>query len=187
MPLLGVDVVALPGSKRSADSISASVIRDRNGSSETCPVYPCRLNRLTQSANVRSADHDRRFNVDPIRVGNRNAKPEHPASRRWGGHSRLPLVIIGSFGLRFVLHMYETGQQSNDLEAPMWIVYLAIPCGSYLMCFRFLQVPYAFYRTGELPHTDESHSVEGVAPIPEEILVEAGVKPGVAHAGGGVR
>jgi C4-dicarboxylate transporter DctM subunit len=95
--------------------------------------------------------------------------------------------VIGSFGFRFVLHMYETGQQSNDLEAPMWIVYLAIPCGSYLMCFRFLQVAYAFYRTGELPHTDESH-VEGVEPIPEEVLVEAGVvKPDVAHAGGAVR
>jgi len=55
------------------------------------------------------------------------------------------------------------------------------------MCFRFLQVAYAFYRTGELPHTDESH-VEGVAPIPESVLVEAGVvKPDVAHAGGAVR
>ena len=94
---------------------------------------------------------------------------------------------IGTFGLRFVLHMYETGQQSNDLEAPMWIVYLAIPVGSYLMCFRFVQVALAFRRTGELPHTDESH-VEGVEPIPEEVLVEAGVvKPGVAHAGGVVR
>jgi len=72
--------------------------------------------------------------------------------------------IIGSFGTRFVLHMYETGQQSNDLEAPMWIVYLAIPLGSYLMCFRFLQVAYAFHRTGALPHTDESH-VEGIAPV----------------------
>jgi C4-dicarboxylate transporter DctM subunit len=83
--------------------------------------------------------------------------------------------------------MYQTGQQSNDLEAPMWIVYLAIPVGSYLMCFRFLQVALAFARTGELPHTDESH-VEGVAPIPEEVLVEAGVvKPGVAHAAGGAR
>ena len=95
--------------------------------------------------------------------------------------------IIGSFGFRFVLHMYETGQSSNDLEAPMWIVYLAIPVGSYLMCFRFVQVAVAFYRTGALPHTDESH-VEGVEPIPEEVLVEAGVvKPDVAHAGGGVR
>ena len=73
--------------------------------------------------------------------------------------------IIGSFGLRFVLHMYETGQQSNDLEAPMWIVYLAIPCGSYLMCFRFLQVAWSFWRTGELPHHDPGH-VEGVLESP---------------------
>src|SRR3954454_5698798 len=72
--------------------------------------------------------------------------------------------IIGSFGLRFVLHMYENRQQSNDLEAPMWIVYLAIPCGSFLMCFRFVQVALAFARTGALPHTDESH-VEGVEPV----------------------
>ena len=38
--------------------------------------------------------------------------------------------VIGSFGVRFVCHMFETGQRSNDLEAPMWIVYLAIPLGS---------------------------------------------------------
>ena len=25
----------------------------------------------------------------------------------------------------------------------MWIVYLAVPLGSYLMCFRFLQVAWA--------------------------------------------
>ena len=69
--------------------------------------------------------------------------------------------IIGSFGFRFVTHMYETGQQSNDLEAPMWIVYLAIPLGSYLMCFRFLQVAWHYWRSGELPHHDHAH-VEGV-------------------------
>jgi C4-dicarboxylate transporter DctM subunit len=92
---------------------------------------------------------------------------------------------IGSFGLRFVLHMYETGQQSNDLEAPMWIVYLAIPCGSYLMCFRFLQVAYAFYRTGELPHTSEAH-VEGVPEV--EIPPLGVIEPGkTAPAAGGVR
>lgn len=71
--------------------------------------------------------------------------------------------IIGLFGANFVLHMYHTGQTSNDLEAPMWIVYLAIPCGSLLMCLRFLQVAWTFARTGELPHTDESH-VEGLQP-----------------------
>ena len=53
--------------------------------------------------------------------------------------------------------MWATGQQSNDLEAPMWIVYLAIPLGSGLMCFRFLQVAWWFYWTGELPHHDAGH------------------------------
>jgi C4-dicarboxylate transporter, DctM subunit len=94
--------------------------------------------------------------------------------------------VIGSFGLRFVLHMYETGQQSNDLEAPMWIVYLAIPLGSYLMCFRFLQVAYAFLRTGELPHTDESH-VEGVPPVEIPALGTLDDPKGVPAAAGGVR
>jgi len=93
--------------------------------------------------------------------------------------------IIAAFGLRFVLHMYETGQQSNDLEAPMWIVYLAIPCGSFLMCFRFLQVAYAFYRTGELPNTDESH-VEGIEPVevPPLGTIE---EPKAVPAAGGIR
>jgi C4-dicarboxylate transporter DctQ subunit len=31
------------------------------------------------------------------------------------------------------------------------------------MCFRFLQVSWTFWRTGELPHHDPSH-VEGVDP-----------------------
>jgi C4-dicarboxylate transporter DctM subunit len=69
--------------------------------------------------------------------------------------------IIALFGAFFVHRMMLTGQQSNDLEAPMWIVYLAIPLGSGLMCFRFLQVAYAFARTGELPHGDSAH-VEGL-------------------------
>ena len=57
--------------------------------------------------------------------------------------------------------MFKTGQQSNDLEAPMWIVYLAIPLGSGLMCFRFLQVAWSYYWTGDLPHHNEAQ-VEGV-------------------------
>jgi C4-dicarboxylate transporter, DctQ subunit len=43
----------------------------------------------------------------------------------------------------------------------MWIVYLAIPCGSYLMCFRFLQVAWHFLRTGQLPVHSQTH-VEGI-------------------------
>jgi C4-dicarboxylate transporter DctM subunit len=57
--------------------------------------------------------------------------------------------------------MFKTGQQSNDLEAPMWFIYLAIPLGSGLMCFRFLQVAWFYYWTGKIPHHDETH-VEGI-------------------------
>jgi len=74
-------------------------------------------------------------------------------------------AVIGSFGARFVYLMAQTDQVSPDLELPAWIVYLAIPCGSYLMCFRFLQVAYAFARTGELPHHDAAQ-VEGVEQEP---------------------
>nr|WP_284270829.1 TRAP transporter large permease subunit [Bradyrhizobium iriomotense] len=69
--------------------------------------------------------------------------------------------MIAAFGASFVGEMFHTGQQSNDLEAPMWIVYLAIPLGSGLMCFRFIQVAWFYFWTGELPHHDETH-VEGV-------------------------
>ncbi len=69
--------------------------------------------------------------------------------------------IIGSLGTNFVWHMAHTDAISPDLGVPMWIVYLAIPLGSFLMCFRFLQVAASFARTGELPHHDHGH-VEGV-------------------------
>ena len=70
--------------------------------------------------------------------------------------------IVAAFGGRFVDEMFLTGQRSNDLEAPMWIVYLTLPLGSGLMCFRFLQVAWWYYRTGKLPHHDVAH-VEGMA------------------------
>jgi C4-dicarboxylate transporter, DctQ subunit len=93
--------------------------------------------------------------------------------------------IIGSLGAQFVYHMAQTEAHSPDLELPAWIVYLAIPCGSYLMCFRFVQVAWAFSRTGQLPHHDHGH-VEGIED-------ERPFVPGaVAHddavpAGGGAR
>lgn len=68
---------------------------------------------------------------------------------------------VGSFGVTFVWHLAHTSQVTPDLELPVWIVYLAIPLGSYLMCFRFLQVAWSFYRTGELPHHDHAR-VEGL-------------------------
>ncbi len=53
------------------------------------------------------------------------------------------------------------GPTTPDLEWPTWIVYSAIPLGSSLMCFRFLQVAWNFLRTGELPHHDHGH-VDGL-------------------------
>ena len=70
-------------------------------------------------------------------------------------------AVIGTMGLKFVMELYDTGQVTADLEAPRWIVFSAIPAGSYLMCFRFLQVAWSFYWTGHLPHHDESR-VEGI-------------------------
>jgi C4-dicarboxylate transporter DctQ subunit len=70
-------------------------------------------------------------------------------------------AIVGTLGANFVWHIAHTDQTSPDLELPMWIVYLAVPLGSYLMCFRFLQVAWIFARTGALPHHDHGH-VEGL-------------------------
>ena len=70
-------------------------------------------------------------------------------------------AVVGTMGASFVIGLYPTDQTSPDLEIPSWIVYLCIPLGSYLMCFRFLQVAWAYFWTGELPHHDPGH-VEGV-------------------------
>ena len=85
--------------------------------------------------------------------------------------------IIGALGVAFVWHNglhYATfsllgmdltdvieGPITPDLEWPTWIIYSAIPLGSLLMCFRFLQVGWNFFRTGELPHHDHGH-VDGI-------------------------
>ena len=69
--------------------------------------------------------------------------------------------VVATLGGDFVWHIAHTDQTSPDLEVPMWIVYLAIPLGSSLMCYRFLQVAWTFWRTGELPKHDPGH-VEGL-------------------------
>ena len=76
-------------------------------------------------------------------------------------------AVVGTLGARFVWAIAHTDQVSPDLELPMWIVFLAVPLGSSLMCFRFLQVAWSFLRTGELPRHDHGH-VEGI----EEVRVE---------------
>lgn len=85
--------------------------------------------------------------------------------------------VIGVFGAGFVWEngmAYEVltalgkdvgehfeGPTTPDLEWPTWIVYSAVPLGSFLMCFRFVQVMIKFARTGELPSHDHGH-VEGI-------------------------
>ena len=78
--------------------------------------------------------------------------------------------IVAYLGANFVWEIAHTDQVSPDLEVPAWIPYLAIPLGSSLMCFRFLQVAWSFFRTGELPHHDHGH-VEGVEEVKDEDLI----------------
>ena len=65
------------------------------------------------------------------------------------------------------------GPTTPDLEWPTWVIYSAVPLGSYLMCFRFLQVGWRFIRTGELPRHDHAH-VDGIDEEMDDI-------PGVLH------
>jgi C4-dicarboxylate transporter DctQ subunit len=72
--------------------------------------------------------------------------------------------IVAALGSNFVWHMAHTDQVSADLEVPMWLVYLCVPLGTGLMCYRFLQVAWSYSKTGELPHHDHGH-VEGIEDI----------------------
>jgi C4-dicarboxylate transporter DctQ subunit len=65
-------------------------------------------------------------------------------------------AVVGTMGLKFVMELYATDQVSADLEAPRWIVFSAVPAGSYLMCFRFVQVAWGFFWTGHLPQHAEA-------------------------------
>jgi C4-dicarboxylate transporter, DctQ subunit len=78
--------------------------------------------------------------------------------------------VIGTLGAIYVYEL-DADQVSQELEWPSWIIYLCIPLGSYLMCFRFLQVMWRYLQTGAVPHT--GHGVEyeaphgGAPPLPE--------------------
>ena len=78
--------------------------------------------------------------------------------------------VIGTLGAIYV-HELDPDQVSQELEWPSWIIYLCIPLGSYLMCFRFLQVAWRFLRSGYLPHHGHARGVEYEGepelPVPE--------------------
>ena len=70
-------------------------------------------------------------------------------------------AILTWIGTDFVYHVRNGGQTSPDLEMPMWIIYLAVPLGSALMCFRFIQALHLFLTTGHIAHHDHG-SVDGL-------------------------
>jgi TRAP-type C4-dicarboxylate transport system permease small subunit len=69
--------------------------------------------------------------------------------------------VIGTLGAIYVYEL-DPDQVSPELEWPSWIIYLCIPLGSYLMCFRFLQVMWRYLRTGLVPHS--GHGLEYESP-----------------------
>jgi C4-dicarboxylate transporter DctQ subunit len=71
------------------------------------------------------------------------------------------------------------GPTTPDLDWPTWVVYSAVPLGSILMCFRFLQVLWKYVRLGELPQHDHAH-VEGLEDEEAEAL--AALPPGIKGA-----
>jgi C4-dicarboxylate transporter DctQ subunit len=71
-------------------------------------------------------------------------------------------ATIGTLGANLIYHL-SPDQTTEVMELPMRYVYLALPLGSYLMCFRFLQVMRVFIRTGSLPKHDPAH-VAGLDP-----------------------
>jgi len=81
--------------------------------------------------------------------------------------------VIGTLGAIYV-HELDPDQVSPELEWPSWIIYLCIPLGSYLMCFRFLQVMWRFLRRGDLPH--QAYGFDYEAPRADAAPAEAGAR-----------
>jgi C4-dicarboxylate transporter DctQ subunit len=81
--------------------------------------------------------------------------------------------VIAFFGARWVIFIYGTGQTSPDLEWPMWVIYLAIPFGSGLMCYRFIQAIMLFLKTGHV-HT-HTYGEEDDREV--DVIHEKGVLP----------
>lgn len=76
------------------------------------------------------------------------------------------------------------GPTTPDLEWPTWMVYSAVPLGSSLMCFRFLQVAWTFFHTGSLPRHDHGH-VEGLDEAGGDDLHPHDLTSSPSSAGGG--
>jgi TRAP-type C4-dicarboxylate transport system permease small subunit len=79
--------------------------------------------------------------------------------------------VIGTLGATYVYEL-DPDQVSQELEWPSRYIYLCIPLGSYLMCFRFLQVMWRFLRHGTLPRHGHAAAGEAVTPPLAEPVAE---------------
>lgn len=77
-------------------------------------------------------------------------------------------AIITWIGSDFVYHVAKGGQTSPDLEIQMWLIYLAVPLGSALMCFRFVQALWLYVTTGFIAHHDHG-AVDGLEEEAEDL------------------
>src|ERR1700758_3410316 len=71
--------------------------------------------------------------------------------------------VIGTLGAIYVYEL-DPDQVSQELEWPSRYIYLCIPLGSYLMCFRFLQVLWRLLRYGTVPRHGHAAEIETVTP-----------------------
>ena len=85
--------------------------------------------------------------------------------------------VIGTLGAVYVYEL-DPDQTSPELEWPSWIIYLCIPLGSYLMCFRFLQVMWRYLRTGYVPH--QGHGIDYEEPHDKAVPLGETVRLGEA-------
>ena len=87
--------------------------------------------------------------------------------------------VIGTLGAVYVYEL-DADQVSPELEWPSWMIYLCIPLGSYLMCFRFLQVMWRYLKTGTVPHQAHEYgpAEDGPAvPAPATAAADAAIAP----------
>ncbi len=71
--------------------------------------------------------------------------------------------VIGTLGAIYVYEL-DPDQVSQELEWPSRYIYLCIPLGSYLMCFRFLQVLWRLLRYDTLPRHGHAAEIATVTP-----------------------
>ncbi len=82
------------------------------------------------------------------KLGSRRRRAMVLVGLAWGA---VFTAVVALLGVKFVYFIYHTGQRAPDLDWPMWVIYLAVPLGSALMCYRFLQAMVAYVKTGRLP------------------------------------